>query len=286
MANTNDFVRSGRDTPGPRDWILDLFGSFVRDFGGWIAVADLLELIEALGIPEASGRSALSRMKNQGEIRAVARGVTRGYELTESAERWFEDGTARILGDKPKEEDERFWVIAAFTVPEAERSIRYQIRTRLQGLGFGQLSGGLMIAPAAILHEAQRALSRAQFSAHVEMWKSEHVGFTPLHELVASAWDLEAISDAYNDYLSLAAALDGQPGSERGGVDPDKGAFVQYMININAWRALPFLDPGIPLAHLPAQWPATEARETFSRLASALRPAAWRHFVQAATRSG
>ena len=92
-----EFIRSIRSEPGPRDRILDLFGSFIRDFGGWIAVADLLVLLESLGVGEASGRSALSRMKRQGEIVATKRGVARGYALTESSEEWFVDGTARIL---------------------------------------------------------------------------------------------------------------------------------------------------------------------------------------------
>ena len=280
MNSAPEFVRSGRDTPGPRDWILDLFGSFVRDFGGWIAVADLLELVDALGVPEPTGRSALSRLKSQGELRAVTRQSTRGYELTEAADRWFEDGTRRILKGPRRDEDDGAWVIATFTVPESERNTRYLIRTRLQSLGFGQLSGGLMLAPASILHEAQRALSRAQFSAHVEMWKSEHVGFTPLNELLRSAWDLDAISKLYEEYLALAREIE-----DAAEIADDKDAFVQYMININAWRELPFLDPGLPLAHLPEDWPASEGRETFRRVASALRPAAWRHFVRTATQS-
>ena len=83
--------------PGPRDLILDLFGSFVRDYGGWVAVADLLALLESLGVAETSGRSALSRMKRQGEIEALSRGSVRGYALTPGSEEWFADGTERIM---------------------------------------------------------------------------------------------------------------------------------------------------------------------------------------------
>ena len=81
-TDQTDFVRSARKLPGPRDWILDIYGSFVREFGGWIAVADLLELLESLDVSGPSARSALSRMKTQGELESESAGTSRGYRLT------------------------------------------------------------------------------------------------------------------------------------------------------------------------------------------------------------
>ena len=78
-----------RTEPGPRDYVLNLYGLFIRESGGWIAVADLLALLESLGVADAPGRSALSRMKRQGELEAVSRGAKRGYTLTEPAEEWL-----------------------------------------------------------------------------------------------------------------------------------------------------------------------------------------------------
>ena len=271
-----EFVRSIRSEPGPRDRILDLFGSFVRDFGGWIAVADMLVLLESLGVGETSARSALSRMKRQGEIVQTKQGSARGYALTESSEEWFVDGTARIMAG-PRGESEDRWVLAAFTVPENARNVRYRIRTRLQDLGFGQLSGGLMIAPVSISEETIRALQRSDLTEYVDLWNSRHVGFLPIEELVSSAWDLESIAEAYRAYLTLASDLEASPPP----VDEEAG-FVRYVAHINAWRELPFLDPGIPDQYLPKDWPAKQARATFSRIEGSLRPGAWRHFVRVA----
>ena len=272
-----EFIRSIRSEPGPRDRILDLFGSFIRDFGGWIAVADLLVLLESLGVAETSGRSALSRMKRQGEIVQTKRGSVRGYALTESSEEWFVDGTARIMSG-PRSESEDRWVLAAFTVPENARNVRYRIRTRLQDLGFGQLSGGLMIAPASISEETVRALQRSELTEYVDLWNSRHVGFLPLEELVASAWDLETIDTAYRAYLTLASELEASPPAA-----DDEAGFVRYVAHINTWRELPFMDPGISDQYLPDDWPAKQARETFSRIEGSLRPGAWRHFVRVAS---
>ena len=276
-TDQTDFVRSARKLPGPRDWILDIYGSFVREFGGWIAVADLLELLESLDVSGPSARSALSRMKTQGELESESTGTSRGYRLTESAERWFIDGTARIM-EGASDPQEGLWLIASFTVPEDERSVRYKIRSRLQALGFGQLAGGLMIAPAAILFETTRALDRAGLTKYVDLWKSAHVGSRPIQEIMKTAWDLPQIDAAYREYLVLASQLDEQPAATT-----DKESFLRYLRHINAWRELPFLDPELPHQHLPENWPAGEARSTFARISAELRPGAWRHFVRTAT---
>ena len=263
-----------RTEPGPRDYVLNLYGLFIRESGGWIAVADLLALLESLGVADAPGRSALSRMKRQGELEAVSLGAKRGYTLTEPAEEWFADGTERIMEGFPSGSEES-WGLAAISTPEGDRKVRYQIRTRLAGLGFGQLASGLMIAPASILGEATRALERAGLASYVELWRSEHVGSTPIDEIIASAWDLPFIAECYAEYLELAAGVDAP--------SDDEATFVAYVRHVHAWRELPFIDPGLPDAHLPDGWPATKARAEFEAVSDELRPGAQRHFERIAS---
>lgn len=275
--SSSAFARSARELPGPRDRILDLYGSFIRDAGGWIAVADLLGLLETLDVNPASGRSAISRMKRRGEIEPETRRSVRGYCLPELVDQWFADGTARIMNPHAPLADGP-WALASFTVPEADRSIRYQIRSRLNELGFGQMAGGLMIAPGHILEESARAIQRADLQNYVDFWRSEHLGFRSTTEIISHAWDLEGIDLAYREYIELAADL----GSRSEPVD-EAEAFVRYVQNVKAWRELPFMDPGLPVAHLPRSWPAARARELFTGLELGLRPGAVSYF-QAKTR--
>ncbi len=272
-----EFVRSARSSPGPRDWILDIFGSFVRDSGGWISVAALVNLLESLGVGSASARSALSRMKSQGELQAVTRDSTRGYSLTDSAERWFAVSTPRIMNTAPAAQNDH-WVFATFTVPEAERALRYRIRTRLKALGFGSLAGGLMIAPAAVIDETADALGQAGLDSHVDLWLSEYRGFGSVDDIVARAWDLEEVADTYDHYLDLCAELDSRPSPT-----DDEDAFLRFLVHVNAWRDLPYLDPGIPPKFLPDDWPSVEARQTFNRISTELRPKAWRYYTTIAS---
>jgi phenylacetic acid degradation operon negative regulatory protein len=46
---------------------------------------------------------------------------------------------------------------------------------------------------------------------------------------------------------------------------------------LTAWRRLPYLDPGLPLEHLPPDWPGIEAAELFALLDSRLREDAHSH---------
>ena len=260
----------------PRETILDLYGSFIRDFGGWIAVADLVRLLATLGIDEASARSAVSRMKRSGHLQSDPKGGVAGYSLTAAAAEWFADGDQRILRRRGSV-DHTAWVLASFSVPEDQRETRYRIRARLGALGFGQAAGGLMVAPVAVVAETERSLRRGELDPYVTLWNASHVGFTSTAEMVASAWDLPTIRAAYDAYLAsqspVLALLDSA-------IVDDREAFRRYVTNVNAWRSLPYLDPGLPLAALPARWPSAEAAELFDTLAARLRPGAWRWFVR------
>jgi phenylacetic acid degradation operon negative regulatory protein len=46
---------------------------------------------------------------------------------------------------------------------------------------------------------------------------------------------------------------------------------------LTAWRRLPYLDPGIPLSLLPADWPGVRAGNLFAALDGRLRAPAAKH---------
>ena len=256
---------------GPRDWILSLFGSLVRDAGGWIAVADLLTLLETLGSESAASRAAISRMKGNNELLAESRAGRNGYSLTTEAEEWFRYGSERILRPQPAPVTTS-WILVSFSVPEDDRQARYKIRARLKALGFGQVSPGLMIAPAALEGEMERALIRAGLQDYVVVWNAEHRGFTSTERLVAAAWDLPEIRAAFEGYLQFGSVLLDLPIP-----DTQERAFVSYLTAIQAWRELPFLDPGLPALLLPDDWPAAEALRVYQDLSGRLREPAFGH---------
>lgn len=263
----------------PKDLILDVYGGFARDVGGWVAIGDLIALLSHVDVDAQAVRSAASRMKRSGLLLAERRGGVAGYALSEPAAEILRDGDARIFRD-PHQSSVNPWVVATFSVPETQRRTRYLIRSRLMRLGFGQGPAASLFAPAVVVPETQRMLVRTGLQSYVTMWRGEHLGFGGIADLVADAWDLDLIGARHQAYLDrFEPVLDSWPPGER----DDRRAFADYVGNLAAWRPLPYLDPGLPHEVTPSDWPAPAARSLFHRLERRLRSQAVRFFVSSTT---
>ena len=244
----------------PRERILDVFGAFGRSIGGWIAIADLIALLQPLGLDPQAVRSATSRMKRSGLLEARRIGPVAGYGLTAEALELLADGDRRIF-HPTGEGAHTGWVLAIFSVPESQRDRRYLIRSRLAALGFGTVAPGVMIAPRSSAPEALHMLVRKRLHHFVHLWDSELSAPEDERTMVASAWDLPAIALGYRAFIRRAKPIL-QEALRRESTD---GAweFVQYHDVLSEWRQLPYLDPDLPMELLPNKWPGAEARLLF-----------------------
>jgi phenylacetic acid degradation operon negative regulatory protein len=258
----------------PKARILDLFGAFGRRGDGWLAIADIIALLREFDIDAAAIRSACSRMKAGDLLVSERRDATAGYRLSEEAETILADGDRRIFADADTEGDG--WVLCIFSVPEDQRSDRYLIRSRLAWLGFGQAAPGVFVAPSHRAAEARRMLERLGLMHHVTMWEAELLdGGGDPRDLVARAWDLDAVRDTYQQYIeAFQPVLDAWRAN---GAD-DRQAFLDYLESLSHWRRLPYLDPGLPEHLTPHDWPARHARHLFTELQATLEDAAHAHF--------
>lgn len=263
---------------GPKDRILDIYGSFARESGGWIAVSDLIGLMAELDVDAQAVRSSTSRMKRSGLLVAERVDGKAGYGVSKLGIEILEDGDRRIFPRSSRPADEG-WVVALFSVPESERKQRYLIRSRLARLGFAQGPAASWIAPATLADEARRMLERNDLDAYVSFLTGQFVAPSE-SDSAAAAWDLDGIKRMYHEYLvrfgPIAEAWLESPGT-------DRDAFVHYMDNISMWRPLPYADPGLPTTVTPPNWPADEALQVFTKLNRQLRPGAHRFYLQAAT---
>ena len=62
----------------PGSLIVSFAGSYLREVGGWIAVADLIRCLDAVPVNEPSVRQALVRLKTRGFLMAERRGTEAG----------------------------------------------------------------------------------------------------------------------------------------------------------------------------------------------------------------
>ncbi|GGZ60617.1 PaaX family transcriptional regulator C-terminal domain-containing protein [Streptomyces subrutilus] len=246
----------------PRSLIVTFYGAYGRSFEGPVPVSALVRLLGAAGVDAPSVRSSVSRLKRRGFLLpAPAVDGAAGYALSDEARQLLDDGDRRIYGG-PRPSDA--WLVAVFSVPEQERHKRHLLRSRLARLGFGSVAPGVWIAPAALAEETGHTLERLQLTPYVELFRGAHLGFAPTAEAVGRWWDLAALAKQHEEFLDLH-----EPGLRalRSGPEPTpEEAYRRYLLALDTWRRLPYADPGLPRALLPADWPGERAAAVFAEL--------------------
>jgi phenylacetic acid degradation operon negative regulatory protein len=263
----------------PRQLIVTVYGLYSRGAGGWMSVASLVSLLGDLGIDEPAVRSSISRLKRRGILVARRSGGAAGYELSGEGQAILREGDHRIfrrerarLGDG--------WLLAVFSVPEAERHQRHVLRSQLSRLGFGTAAPGVWIAPA-YLHEATaEMLARLGLSGYADLFHADHLAFGDLAAKVRQWWDLDRTERLASDFVAAyEPVLLGWPG--RRAASRPREAFADYVRVLTDWRRLPYLDPGLPAELLPPGWTGARAAEIFFTLQSRLAGAADEHAARA-----
>ncbi|MEO3761996.1 PaaX family transcriptional regulator C-terminal domain-containing protein [Streptomyces sp. B5E4] len=268
----------------PRSLIVSFYGAFGRGDGadaGRVPVAALIRLLGAVGVDAPAVRSAVSRLKRRGLLVPVRHEGGAAYALSPSARTLLDDGDRRIYRrEAPAGPGD--WLLAVFSVPESERRKRHLLRSRLARLGFGQAAPGVWIAPSHVAEETRHTLRRLELAPYVDLFRGTHEGFTPTPEAVARWWDLPATAKLHEAFLDahepVLARWSARPAAEQP-AGPD--AYRDYLLALDAWRHLPYADPGLPPEVLPPDWPGARAAEVFAALDDRLRTAA-AHFVGAA----
>lgn len=261
----------------PQSLIITIFGAYSRSMGGWLSVGALLTLMGQVGVEDAAVRSALSRFKRRGILMAERRENTAGYALSESAWRTFDIGDARVL-QRREPPDSRGWVLAAFSIPERSRDVRYKLRSRLARVGFAQVAGGLWIAPRALEADVEYIVEVLGVHDHVHIFGAEHIAFGSTADAVHQWWDLDDIGAQYAAFTSTYRHLTALHKNTTD-IDPTL-AFSDYTRLLTSWRPLPYIDPGLPREYLPAVWAGDEATRLFYSLHDRLYALAQQHVEQ------
>lgn len=262
-----------RRPPAPRSLILTVYGLYARDTGGWMAVASLVRLMAAAGVGESAVRSSISRLKRRGVL--VARRVegAAGYALSGDAIAMLADGDRRIF-TRPPARDDGGWLLVMFSVPETDRARRHELRSQLSRLGFGSMTPGVWIAPAALAGETADLLRRRGLDRYVQLFTGRPVEPDGLPSKLAEWWDLSRIRYSYLEYIRRW-----RPVLDRWLTNPGDAAeaFADYVHTLTDWRRLPYLDPGLPTRLLPAGWEGGTAADLFFALHDLLAASAREH---------
>lgn len=262
-------------------------GLYVRDLGGAVAVADLVDLLGALGVPPAGARSAVSRVKAKGLLVPETLDDGRaGYRLAPDAGRMLARGDRRIFGYRQQGDDDP-WCLVSYSLPEERRDARHQLRRHLAWIGAGSVADGLWITPGHLVDEVEEILVALEVrdAATVFLAGAPRVAGS-FADAAARWWDLDRVAALHRTFLArhgasrtgLGAVPDGGPPAADDG--SPRAAFARWVRAVDDWRPIPYADPGLPSAALPADWPGTSSVALFERIRTGLSASA-RELVRA-----
>jgi phenylacetic acid degradation operon negative regulatory protein len=280
VAETNEpggdaTARSAR----PRHLIVTVYGLYARSDGGWLSVAALIRLLAELGVDEPAVRSAISRLKRRGILEAQRQEGSAGYQLSAEALAILREGDARIFRQRRATLADG-WLLAVFSVPEAERQRRHVLRSELTRLGFGMVAPGVWIVPAHPHDATAETLRRLGLDPYADLFHADHLAFGDPAGKIRRWWDLDELESRYEAFMRAYQPILAR--LKRVGPGTDAEAFAQYVRVLTDWRQLPYLDPGLPAELLPEGWVGIRAAEEFFALRARLEEPA-RAYVQQVT---
>jgi phenylacetic acid degradation operon negative regulatory protein len=273
-ANELDLGAGAATAAQPRQLIVTVYGLYSRSEGGWLSVASLIGLLADLGVDDPAVRSSISRLKRRGILEAVRRGGAAGYELSEEALAILREGDQRIFR-RERATLADGWLLAVFSVPEAERHKRHVLRSQLTRLGFGTAASGVWIAPAHLREATEDVLRRLELDSYANLFHAEHLAFGDLPAKVREWWDLGQLEELYGDFLEAHGPVLQRWRRRR--APHERDAFADYVGVLTDWRRLPYLDPGLPADLLPGRWAGIRAADLFFTLRSRLEEPARAH---------
>ncbi|GAA3525917.1 PaaX family transcriptional regulator [Nocardioides daeguensis] len=243
-----------------------VIGTSVRTEGGWLSSSAFVTLLEELGVPAGRTRTALTRLKAKGIVVLETRAGSAGYSLTDAARLMLERGDRRIYQPRFMDDDQD-WFVISFTVPEDDRQLRHQLKRRLSWIGCGSVAGALWIGPGFLIDEAEQIVADLGLTGQVTFFVVQEIrGATAPADAIARWWDLPAIAARHEDFLAAhgasLAAYRADPGPQN--------AFRRWVLALDAWRPIPYVDPGLPLSLLPDDWPGRRSIPAFLELRDAL----------------
>lgn len=262
----DDFeARSGSAT----SIIRTITGLYIRHEKSPVARIRIVELAQAAGISAPAAQTAISRLIDRGVLEA---GQLSTLGVPSAAQQMFERGTRRIFTPRQMS-DADLWCLVAYSLPESLRSVRHQVRKHFLQLGGGMLGSGLWIFPEYLREEATAVLMALGAREHATLFTAQQPHFPGTPRQAASAWwDLERLAALHQAFLENTNSLDASDSTP-------SSAYRGYVAMVDSWRALPYLDPGLPGSMLPSQWPGDDSRERFLTLSSAFKEPAL-HFAR------
>jgi phenylacetic acid degradation operon negative regulatory protein len=274
VARTASIPDDVDSRPGSATSLLrTIVGCYLRRLGGWIAVSALTELMRTVGVSEVRTRTAILRVRSKGLLDPDVRNRSGGYALGPAALPALARGDRRIYSVRRMATVDR-WCLISYSIPESQRQLRHQLRRRLSGIGCGMVSAALWICPEYLVDEVEEILTDLGVRTSAAIFLTDETRVQGgLERAVGQWWDLSAIAARHQSFLSAYGAVAANDLTPR-------QAFATWIGCVDAWRVIPYVDPGLPAAWLPADWPGNLTVRLFADLREQLEDLSGRYLHQ------
>jgi phenylacetic acid degradation operon negative regulatory protein len=258
-----------------RSLLLTVLGEYVLPSGEPTWTSTLVHVLGGLGVEEKASRQAMARTAAEGWIAPLRTGRRVRWQLTNPGRRLLTEGAERIYSFAAQGPawDGR-WLVLTVTVPESQRQLRHQLRTRLSWAGFGSPVPSMWVSTSTAREaEAKQILHDLGLSDAAFSFTGQFGGIGSSKALVDQAWNLRAVADRYDEFLT-----------EFAGTRPADGqaTMLTQIRLVHEWRRFPFLDPQLPAELLPPNWIGKRAAALFRERHTAWHDVAQRHWCQMA----
>ncbi|MGH3712514.1 MAG: PaaX family transcriptional regulator [Micromonosporaceae bacterium] len=256
----------------PRSLVFDLYGDYLRYLGGEAPLRVVVDLLAEFGIPEATARVMMTRLKKEGWLDTRRDGRSTVYALNDRSWQLLDEGRRRIFHREPGAWD-RQWRMAIYRVPESDRSARERVRKSLRWLGFGMLAPATWISPHDRLGEVARALQQ-ETSVRLDLLTARSHGAAADLDMARRCWDLE---DQHKNLLKKRESYRALLARYRAAPPVGAGALRERTELVHDYRLTLFDDPDLPPELAPQDWVGREVHDLFTEAHDLLRAEAEAH---------
>jgi phenylacetic acid degradation operon negative regulatory protein len=165
---------------------------------------------------------------------------------------------------------DRHWRLAAFAVPEVNRSSRDALRDRLRELGGAPIQGGLYVSPHPWEADVRSAAAEFGVEDNLTLATTDELevgGERDPRRLASMLWPLDEVGAAYEGFVATYKHLPAELESlrlDRGRVS-DTELFPRMLAMGVAHDEISGMDPFLPPELLPRPWAGRSARELVIR---------------------
>ena len=254
----------------PQHLLLTVLADYGPPVGVMVPSGALVAILAEFAVTTAGARAAIGRLARRGLLVPSKSGRNTAYSMTPRCAALVEEGrylTYRFTGSV--EEWDGRWTVVAYSINEAQRSLRPLLRTRLRWLGFAPLQDGLWVSPdqpGPALDQVLAEVPPTQCAVFVGDPVAGKQRQWPLE-----AWDLAATRKAFDAFVREFEPQRAR--LERGAIAP-AAALVSRTKLVYRWFQIANDHAQLPAELLPANWPGAKARALFCDLVDDLGPLA------------